>query len=114
MQNQTYQQAVQASLASGVKVINIGLKSLAQVANQNVDLSLLQEVKHVDGPITADWIDENIQIDRYVVFGSDEYFTLAGDLEIRVYLQSGPEVVFAHRGEIISVKVSAETQNCLQ
>ncbi len=108
VQNQSYQQAEQASMATGANVIDIGQNSLVQVASQNLDLSLLQGVKYFEGPVTEEWIDENIEIDRYVVFGSDEYFTLAGDLEIRTYLQSGPEVVFAHGGEVISVKVSAE------
>lgn len=44
VQNQSYQQAEQASMATGANVIDIGQNSLVQAASQNPDLSLLQEV----------------------------------------------------------------------
>jgi Ca-activated chloride channel family protein len=106
MQNQLYQQAAQADLAIGANVANNGQRSLAQVANQNVDLSLLRGQKNLDAPITLEWIDRNIGIDRNVVFGSAEYFSLAEDPAVRTFLQSGPNVVFAYRGKVISVQDS--------
>jgi Ca-activated chloride channel family protein len=116
VQNQSYQQAKQADLASGANVVNHGQRSLAQVTSQNavnqvnnlsIDLSLLQEQKNIDGPITTAWIDQNIKIDRQVAFGSDEYFALAADPALRPFLQSSPNVVFTHQGEVIAIQDAA-------
>jgi Ca-activated chloride channel family protein len=106
VQNQSYQQAVQADLAVGANVLNNGQHSLVQLTSQNVDLALLQGINkgRLDAPITADWIERNIVVDRYVVFGSDEYFALASDPSIRPTLQSGPNVIFAYQGEVVSVQ----------
>jgi Ca-activated chloride channel family protein len=104
VQNQSYQQAAQANLAGGANVVNVGSRSLAQVSNRQVDLSLLQGQKALDEPITDAWIARNIHVDRQVTFGSDEYFTLAGDPAIRPYLQSGSGVVFAYQGQVIAVE----------
>ena len=110
VQNQAYQQANRADLASGANVVNNGQHSLAQVSSQNVDLSLLQGQKNLDGPITEEWIARNIGIDRTVVFGSEEYFALAEDPAARPFLQSGPNVIFAYQGQVISVQ-DAEHQS---
>jgi hypothetical protein len=104
VQNQAYQQAGQANLATGANVINFGQSSLAQVAGQNVDLALLQNQAYDNSPITDAWLEENIPIARYVVFGSDEYFALALDPRARAFLQSGANVIFTHDGEIIAVQ----------
>jgi Ca-activated chloride channel family protein len=110
VQNQHYQQADQANLAGGANVVNSGQKSFAQLTSQNVDLSLLQEVDGDDlnAPLTDEWIDRNIEVDRIIEFGSDAYFELAQDPAIRPMLQSGANVVFAHDGEVIAVRVSVE------
>ena len=104
VQNQAYQQAAQADLATGANVTHNGQHSLAQVGAQNVDLSLFQGQRVSDGPITPEWIDRNVDIDRVVPFGSEAYFALAEDPEIRPFLQSGSNVVFAYEGEVISVR----------
>jgi Ca-activated chloride channel family protein len=109
VQNQAYQQAAQANLASGTNVVNKGQNSLAQVGSQNVDLQLLQGQKAPPGPITIEWIELNLAIDRTVDFGSEEYFTLAKDPAARTFLQSGPNVVFNYQGKVISVQ-DAEQQ----
>jgi Ca-activated chloride channel family protein len=103
VQNQLYQQTDQANLATGANIINNGQRSLAQVSNQNIDLSLLQTQQSVGDPITPGWIEDNIKIDRHVTFGSLAYFALASDPATRPYLQSGPNVVFAYQGEVIAV-----------
>ncbi len=108
VQNQSYQDASQANLASGANVVNSGERSLAQVArqgqaHQNVDLSLLQGRNDVDGPVTDEWIAANIQVDRQVDFGSAEYFALADDPAARQYLQSGNNVLFKYQGTVIQV-----------
>ena len=103
VQNQMYQQTDQANLATGANIINTSQRSLAQVSNQNIDLSLLQAQQTLDGPITPRWIEDNIKIDRQVTFGSSAYFALADDPVARPYLQSGPNVVFAYYGEVIAV-----------
>jgi Ca-activated chloride channel family protein len=110
VQNQAYQQAAQASLASGANVVNKGQRSLAQVGSQNVDLHLLQGQQAPSEPITIEWIERNVGIDRMVEFGSKEYFALADDPEARPFLQTGPNVVFAYRGQVISVQ-DAEQQD---
>jgi Ca-activated chloride channel family protein len=107
VQNQLYQQAAQADLASGANVVNYGGHNLAQVASQNVDLSLLQGRRNLSGPITAEWIKQNIEVDRYVAFGSDAYFALAKDTAVRPLLQSGANVIFAYQGQVIAVEDSA-------
>ena len=107
VQNQMYQDASQANLASGANVVNSGQRSLVQMrqglASQNVDLSLLQEIGDIDEPLSDEWIAKNVNIDRKVDFASAEYFALADDPETRQYLQSGNNVLFAHNGEIIQV-----------
>jgi len=87
----------------GANVVNIGQHSLAQVGRQNLDLSLLQEQAVPQGPISQEWIERNVQVDQAVEFGSPEYFELAEDPEARLFLQSGRNVLFAHRGQVISV-----------
>jgi Ca-activated chloride channel family protein len=103
VQNQAYQQAAQADLAVGANVVNYGQRSLAQVGVQQVDLSLLRG-KDLEGPISDEWIERNVQVDRVVEFGSEEYFRLAADPDVRPFLQGGANVVFAHRGEVIAVR----------
>jgi Ca-activated chloride channel family protein len=104
VQNQLYQQAAQANLASGANVVNNGQRSLAQVSNQSVDLSLLQGQKDLTGPVTNEWIEENIAVDRNVTFGSQEYFALVNDPATRPFLQSGRNVVFAYQGQVVSIQ----------
>ncbi len=104
VQNQAYQLADQANLASGANVVNNGQRSLAGVGHQNIDLSLLQNQTNLDGPITEEWIAHNIGIDRTVAFGSEEYFHLASDADARSFLQSGVNVVFSYQGQVVSVQ----------
>jgi Ca-activated chloride channel family protein len=104
VQNQTYQQAALADLASGANVGNYGERSLAQVGAQQLDLALLQGHEDLDGPISEDWIERNVKADRVIEFGSEAYFALAADAEIRPFLQSGHDVVFAYKGEIIAIR----------
>jgi hypothetical protein len=70
---------------------------------QQVDLSLLGG-KDLDGPITDEWIERNVEVDRTVEFGSEEYFRLAADPEVRTFLQGSSNVVFAYGGEVIAVQ----------
>jgi Ca-activated chloride channel family protein len=104
VQNQGYQQAAQANLAQGANVINQGHRSIAQVTGQSIDLTLLQGQKNLNGPITDDWITENIPIDQQITFGSDEYFTLVQDPDARTFLQSGTNVIFKYQDRIIAVQ----------
>jgi hypothetical protein len=103
VQNQAYQEAAQAGLAVGANVVNYGQRSLAQVGMQQVDLSLLSG-KDLEGPIDGLWIERNVQVDRTVEFGSEEYFRLAADPEVRPFLQGGANVVFAYEGEVIAIR----------
>ena len=104
VQNQTYQQADQANLASGGNVINNAQHSMAQISDQNIDLSLFKLYKIPNEPITDEWISKNINVDREVIFGSDAYFVLADDSAIRPFLQSGTNVIFVYEGEVIAVQ----------
>ena len=108
VQNQTYQQATQADLAIGANVYNGGERSLAQVGAQNLDLSLLLERNDSGAVVDSAWIRDNISIDNTITFGSDEYFALARDPEARPYLQSGPNVIFAHQGQVIAIQDELE------
>ncbi len=103
IQNQMYQETARADLAAGANVSTYGQQSLAQVGGQQVDLSLLQE-RDLDGPLSAAWLEDNVQVDRAVEFGSDEYFRLAADPLARPFLRSGTNVVFAYGDEIIAVR----------
>jgi hypothetical protein len=80
------------------------------MGRQSIDLALLQGQKDLDGPVTTEWIERNINVDRTVLFGSSEYYALAADPEIRRFLQSGPNVVFAYQGQVIEVR-DAEDQD---
>jgi hypothetical protein len=116
IQNQQYQQAAQANLASGANVVHNGVHSLAQVGSQFVDLGLLQGSPASTLPwqqqsgnaVGPDWIERNIDVDRTVVFGTPEYFDLADDSAARPFLQSGRNVIFTYQGEVISVQDTGE------
>lgn len=108
VQNQAYQQASQASLAVGANTLNVGHHSVAQLPNtaapvQNIDLSVFQGKKIPGEPVTSEWIERNIGVDRRIVFGSKEYFELATQAEARPFLQSGVNVIFAYDGKTIQV-----------
>ncbi len=103
VQNLSYQRTDQASLATGANVFNYEQHSMAQIARQYVDLSLVQAQGNVDEPITGAWIAANIQVDREVEFGSEAYFALADDPAARAFLQSGTSVLFDYNGEVVSV-----------
>jgi hypothetical protein len=104
VQNQTYQQAAQANVATGANVINQGKHSVAQVGVQNLDLSLLLGRNDPDMQVEAGWIVDNIQVDQTIAFGSEAYFELARDPEARPFLQSGTNVVFGHQGQVIAIE----------
>ena len=106
VQNQIYQQAAQANLATGGNVANYGKRSLAQVGGQQVDLGLFEGWEDLAGAGTEEWLERYVAVDRIVEFGSEEYFGLAEDPEIRPYLQSGLNVVFDHEGEVIEIRGS--------
>jgi Ca-activated chloride channel family protein len=117
VQNQSYQQSDQANLAVGANVINREQRSMAQVARQYVDLSLVQAQGNVDEPITEAWIAANVKVDREIEFGSEAYFALADDPAARTFLQSGTSVLFDYNGEVVAVRdpevpvaASSETQ----
>ncbi len=103
VQNQSYQQTDRAGLATGANVVNREQHSMAQVARQYVDLSLVQGQGNVDEPITEAWIAANIKVDREIAFGSAAYFALADDPAARAFLQSGTSVLFNHNGAVVSV-----------
>ena len=114
VQNQAYQMAEQAQLASGANVIQNGQYNLASLAGQAVDLKLLQgnsdQVLDLEAPFTTGWIE----IDRTIGFGSEAYFELAKDPAVRPLLQSGTNLLFDYQGEVISIQESAETENVPQ
>lgn len=104
VQNQYYQDAVQADAAAGANVLNRGRFSLAQLSNQNIDLGLLKGKVATNTAVDDAWIAQNIQADQQVAFGSEEYFALAKDPEARQFLQSGANVIFKHQGQVIAVQ----------
>ncbi|MBN1246400.1 MAG: VWA domain-containing protein [Anaerolineae bacterium] len=103
VQNQSYQQAAQANLATGANVTKSGHQNLAQISRQHVDLRLLQDQEALTGVITDEWIAGNIQVDRQVDFGSKAYFELAADPEARAFLQAGNNVLFQYQGDVIQI-----------
>ncbi len=103
VQNQSYQQAAQATLASGANVTQSGSHNLAQIGSQHIDLTLMQDGSALAGPITQAWIDANVSVDRQVTFGSPAYFALAEDREARTFLQTGNNLLFRYQGEVIQV-----------
>ena len=104
VQNQSYQQATQVDLARGANVLNNDGQYMVQMVNQTIDLNLLRKYKQMDQAITADWISANIQVDRQVSFGSEAYFKLAADPIARAFMQSGNNVIFALKGEVIEIE----------
>lgn len=103
VQNQSYQQAAQATLASGANVTKSGGQNLAQINRQHVDLRLLQNQEALEGVLNDEWLTENVTVDRQVDFGSEAYFELAADPEARVFLQAGNNVLFQYQGETIQI-----------
>lgn len=106
VQNQAYQDAAQADMARGSNISNVQERSVAQVSNRQLDLSLLQGREDLDAEeaITDAWIEANIQVDRSVTFGSEEYFALAADPEARTAMQAGTNVIFQHGDEVIAIE----------
>jgi len=104
VQNQMYQQSDKAGTAIGNNILTNGQHNFAQISNQNVDLSLLMGMNDFDEPLTIEWINENITADKQIIFGSDEYFALAENRDIRPLLQSGPNVLFTYDGKTIQVQ----------
>lgn len=103
VQNQMYQQAARADLATGANVSSDGRQSLAQVGEQQVDLALLVD-RDLAGPLSPEWVEHNVKVDHTIEFGSDDYWDLAADPLARPYLQSGTNVVFAHGGKVVAVR----------
>ncbi|MBI5958765.1 MAG: VWA domain-containing protein [Chloroflexi bacterium] len=103
VQNQSYQQAAQANLATGANVINVGQNNLVQIEAQNVDIALLGEWAEPGIAVSTEWIDQNIVVDRVILFGSEEYFDLAQIPDARLFLQTGQNVLFEYGGEVIKV-----------
>jgi Ca-activated chloride channel family protein len=108
VQNQAYQQAAQANLATGANVYNEGKRSLAQVGMQNLDLALLLDHSDAGTPVDSAWIEDNVQIDSTITFGTEAYFELARDPEARPYLQSGTNVIFGYQGQVIAIRDGLE------
>jgi Ca-activated chloride channel family protein len=117
-QNLAYQTAYQAGWAFGSNTYQHNGHSVAgffvttqtdatQTTALHVDLSLLQDQETPAGPVTIEWIEDNVGVDRTVTFGSDEYFGLAADPDTRSFLQSGANVVFAKDDEVILVQDEA-------
>lgn len=104
VQNQSYQQATQVDLARGANVLNNNGQTMVQMTNQTIDLNLLRDHKHMDQAITDAWLTANIKVDRQVAFGSDAYFILAADPFARAFMQSGNNVLFMLKGEIIEIR----------
>lgn len=119
VQNQAYQDASGAYLAKGGNVtayngsaaaqFSADPSDRAQARGLSVDLSLLQGQDASTGPITIEWIDDHVGIDRTVIFGSEEYFALAEDPAARSFMQAGVNTVFAQRDEVILIKSSEES-----
>lgn len=98
VQNQAYQQAEQVTMARGANVRYQGAANVAQYLNQQVDLALIQRTLGESNGSVAD-----LKVDRTVIFGSEAYFELARDADLRPLLQSGTNVLFAHEGQVIQV-----------
>jgi Ca-activated chloride channel family protein len=103
VQNQSYQQATQVDLARGANVLNNNGQNMVQMADQTIDLNLLRNFKEMEQIITDDWIATNVNVDRHVTFGSKVYFELAEDPIARSFMQSGNNVIFEFKGEIIEI-----------
>lgn len=105
-QNLAYQQTVQANLAVGANVMNIGGKNMAQIGQYAFDLELIDTYDPAD-LTTADnvWVLENA--DKIIPFGSDAYFELAKDPAANKQLQAGSNVIFEYKGDLIAIQVGA-------
>lgn len=104
VQNQAYQEANNANIASGPNTFGYGGNTAARIANKNIDLNILRSKENINGPIDDEWILRNIAVDLNIKFGSKEYFALANDSDARLWLQNGTEVIFSYNGKIISVQ----------
>jgi Ca-activated chloride channel family protein len=103
VQNQSYQQATQANVANGANVIKAGQNSLVQIDAQNIDVTLLSDLAKPNTVVSTEWLSQNLTADRVVILGSNEYFELAQDPEVRLFLQTGQNVIFQYQGEVIQV-----------
>lgn len=103
VQNQSYQQAAQANLATGANVISVGQNNLVQIDALNIDIDLLGEWAEPGVAVSIEWLDQNIAVDRVIVFGSPAYFELAQEADVRLFLQTGQNVLFEYHGEVFRI-----------
>jgi len=99
---------------SSTKIAGMGLAGNARMVGDRtfldlngvyIESSLLpdEQVIQLDNISLEEWINENIPIDRFVKFGSSDYFSMASGSELRDILSVGTEIVFRNGEETVGV-----------
>lgn len=100
-----YESSDRASISVGANIVVSGGRTFVNIEGTLVEMVLLGDIETIElGNLSAEqWIVENIDIDSFIVFGSEEYFELATDKGLGEILQGGKELVFSHNGEILAI-----------
>jgi len=94
--NYAYQQSNHAQSTTGANIQTNGNKIFAEINGTQMDLELLGNITKIElgKKSVKDWVNENLMVNNYITFGSDEYFELLKDEELANILSAGTEVVF--------------------
>ena len=92
-----------AGLAGNARLV--GDRTLVDLEGVYVQSTLLPKTKVIELEDLAleEWLNTQIDIDRFVRFASPEYFALAEDPVLRKILALGTEVVFANGDKVIGI-----------
>lgn len=100
-----YSDSSTSQATTGANIQTKGNKIFADMHGTQMDLELLGNVTNVDldNQSIDDWIIENLDIEKYITFGSEKYFDLLEDEELADTLSAGTDIVFQSGNEIYYV-----------
>ncbi len=92
-----------AGLADNARLV--GDRTFVNLDNIHVESTLLPDTQviELEGQALEEWLNDRIDVDRFVRFASVDYFTLAEDPKVRDILAMGTEVIFTDQNEVIGV-----------
>ena len=100
--NDGYQQSSDVYETTGANIQAYGDKIFAEINGTFIDLELLMDITTIElkNESLADWILANLNVTRFITFGSEEYFGLLKNDDFIKILPVGTEVVFGYDNEV--------------
>ncbi len=103
--NAFYRMTNDYQATSGANIYSFGSKIFAEIDGVLIDLELLANVETLDlgnGTI-QDWVVDNLDVTRFIIFGSKDYFALLNDNNLIDILAAGDEIVFKYGSEVFYI-----------